>query len=60
MSACWRWQRAMMIDQALVTWVRGSDSVLRLDGVSADAAFCLKSTITRGMREPTHAEYSPS
>ena len=24
-----------MIDQALVTWVRGSDSVLRLDGVSA-------------------------
>lgn len=26
---------ATVIDQALVTWVRGSDSVLRLDGVSA-------------------------
>jgi len=48
---------ATVIDQALVTWVRGSESALRLDGVRADAVFCLKSAITRGMREPAHAEY---
>ena len=48
---------ASVTDQALVTWVRGSESALHLDGKRADAAFCLKRTITRGIREPAHAEY---
>jgi len=47
---------ATVTDQALATWVRGSESALRLDG-RADVSFCLKRTITGGIREPAHAEY---
>ena len=46
-----------MINQALITWVRGSESALGLDGMEAEAAFCIKTTITQGIGEPSHAEY---
>ena len=48
---------ATVINQALITWVRGSESALGLDGMEAEAAFCIKTTITQGIGEPSHAEY---
>ena len=42
---------------ALITWVLSSESALGLDGMGAEAAFCMKTTITQGIGEPFHAEY---
>ncbi len=52
--------RAIVIDQALVTWVRGAEFGLRFDAVRPEDAACVEWYLTQDRRELADAQYPSS